>query len=383
MRLVAHGEEPSRDELGAEARKRAARAIRCYRAPVAVRRETRPESALLLLIAAAGCGSSEPDAPPAPAWEIVERDLPGALLSVWGTSANDAWAVGGDARDGTGPVVLHRDESGWKRLETGLDQGNLWWVFGFAAGPVYLGGDGGTILRYAAGEFSRMSTPGEETVFGIWGSSPDDVWAVGGAQESDGGFAWRLREGGDAWLPEPSLPAQASDGAAIWKVFGRAAGDAWLVGSNGVALHWDGEALVPGQTGVGSSLFTVHANASRYAAVGGLGSGVIVEYEADEAAGGVGGAWRDVTPADAPLSLTGVCLGQGDAGVAVGAFGGVYLRGGSGWQRADLGFTLNESLHGVWIDPSEGIWAVGGQTFSEPLTDGLMIHRPPTPRASP
>ena len=67
------------------------------------------------------CPQGQPEA----TWQLVHRDLPGALLSVWGTNASDVWAVGGDARDGAGPLVIHFDGDTWTRVATGKTQGNL------------------------------------------------------------------------------------------------------------------------------------------------------------------------------------------------------------------------------------------------------------------
>jgi hypothetical protein len=319
---------------------------------------------------------TEPE-PPTDKWELVHRGLSGALLSVWGTSSTDVWAVGGDAGDGTGPTVIHFDGESWSRRPTGQANGNLWWVFGFEDGPVYMGGEGGMIVRYdpgpagEVGDYTLMPTPGTDTVFGIWGASPDDVWAVGGASDSTGGFAWRLSSDTDEWIPEPSLPADVPAVAAIWKVFGTSSSDAWLVGSNGVSLHWDGTALQPGDTGVGTSLFTVHESEGRYAAVGGTASGIIVEYE--------NGAWSNVTPDPAPPGLSGVVLGADGFGVAVGSFGAVYSRSAdAGWVEEQLDFNLGLSLHGAWIDDTGCVWAVGGQVYTPPFDDGLLIHRGPS-----
>lgn len=317
-----------------------------------------------------GCDCGD-DPPPVEEdeWAVVQEALPGALLSVWGTSAHDVWAVGADARDGSGPTVLHFDGDAWQRVSTGQAQGDLWWVFGFEGGPVYMGGAGGVILRQdegsADGAFTLMDTPGTDTVFGIWGAAPDEVWAVGGASDSAGGFAWRLRSG--TWEPEPSVPAEVAADAAIWKIYGTSASDAWAVGSNGVALHWDGAAFTPGETGIGSSLFTVHAGGGRYAAVGGNASGFIVEHE--------GAQWVDVTPQPPPMGLSGVSLGDGDLGVAVGVLGAIYVRGASGWEPEDVGFPVRQNLHGSWIDDEGGLWVAGGQTFAPPLTEGLLLHR--------
>lgn len=311
----------------------------------------------LALILLSACGST-----PAPTWQVVGRHLPSALLSVWGTSANDVYVVGGDVNDGHGPAVLHFDGAAWKRLDTG-QVGNLWWVFGFANGPIYMGGDGGMILRYQNGAFTRMTTPGTDTVFGIWGASPNDVWAVGGAAGgSNGAFAWRLQS--DTWVVAPGFPTNLAGSDAIWKMYGRSANDAWMVGTNGKAVHWDGSSLIEMSTGAGESLFTVHADATRYVAVGGFGTGSIRENE--------GTGWHDASPSGAP-GFIGVSLSPlGD--FAVGQQGAVYTRGDAGWSSVNLGFNVDESLHSVWVDPTGGVWTVGGQVLTLPLVDGIVLH---------
>jgi hypothetical protein len=325
--------------------------------------------ALLAALSASACSDDEVEHSEATDWRVIHEELDGALLSVWGTSANDVWAVGGDSGDGTGPLVLHYDGSEWQRLLTGQDAGTLWWVFGFEQGPLYMGGSGGIILRYEDEQFTLLDTPNSDTVFGIWGASANDVWAVGGASESGGGFAWRL-QGDDTWQPEPSVPSTVTQNAAIWKIYGTSPSDAWLVGSNGVSLHWDGQRLSAGDTGVGSSLFTVHATAERYVAVGGLASGIVVEYEGRPTMG----EWTDVTPDPLPVGLSGVSLSGDAGGFAVGSLGTVYRRTDQGWREEDTGLSLDANLHSVWIDSDGGVWAVGGQTYVEPFTDGVLIH---------
>jgi hypothetical protein len=322
--------------------------------------------AYLILAAVLGLGACSPD--DEPSWEVVTQDLDGALLSVWGTSATDLWVVGGDSRDGKGPIVLHVVDGQAERIDTGETSGDLWWVFGFPAGPIYMGGANGLILRYESGSFTKMTTPSAQTVFGIWGSSPSDVWAVGGSSDARGGFAWRL-QANDTWEAEPSLPSTVPDTGALWKIHGVSANDAWIVGSNGLSFHWNGQALEAGSTGVGSSLFTVFGNGERYVAVGGLASGIVVEND--------GSGWVDRTPDPLPESLTGVCLDSGAGGFAVGFYGSVYERTGDGWIYQPTKLGVSENLHGVWVDPEGGVWAAGGNTFVPPLTSGVLIHKAP------
>jgi hypothetical protein len=311
----------------------------------------------MLLVLLAACGSSTPD------WQVVGQHLPSAVLSVWGTGANDVFLVGGDANDGHGPSVQHFDGARWARLDTG-QVGNLWWVYGFAGGPIYMGGDGGMILRYQGGAFTRMKTPGIGTVFGIWGATPDDMWAVGGNPGgANGAFAWRLA--GDSWAAAPGFPADLAATDAIWKMYGRSAGDAWMIGTNGKAVRWDGTQLSATNTGIGESLFTVHADDKRFVAVGGFGTGTILEND--------GSGWHNASPQGAP-SFIGVCLSpHGD--YAVGQEGAVYTRGSAGWSAVELGVNIDESFHSVWIDPSGDVWAVGGQVLTLPLVDGVVLHQ--------
>lgn len=318
------------------------------------------------LIGIGGTGCGDDDEPEQASWQIVHRDLPGALLSVWGSSATDVWAVGGDPGDGHGPMVLRYDGEAWARVETG-HTGDLWWVFGFTGGPVYMGGAGGTILRWQDGVLEPMTTPGTDTVFGIWGASRNELWAVGGASGgAQGAFAWRLD--GDAWVAAPGFPAELAATDAIWKVHGRSADDVWLVGTRGTVVHWDGSVFTAGNAGTGESLFTVHASSTSFVAVGGFGTGLVLEND--------GSGWVNASPEGA-APLVGVCLTD-EGGTAVGQYGAVFERDGAGWHEQDTGFLLDETLHSVWIDPTGGVWSVGGQVSAFPLIRGVMVHYGPT-----
>lgn len=322
-------------------------------------------SSVLLALLASACGDAGDEA--VARWRREQSDLPGALLSVWGTSADDVWAVGAVPAPGESPTVLHYDGAAWSSLTTGSDT-NLWWVYGFEGGPVYFGGEGGVILRRDTdGEFVRMDTPGQGAVFGIWGSSPTDLWAVGGTPGgANGAFAWRLD--GQRWLEAEGFPTELSARAALWKVFGRGPSDVWLVGTDGNLLYWDGVTLAASSTGVMESMFTVHANRERFVTVGGFGTGLILEDE--------GSGWQNASPPGAP-SLIGVCLDE-THGYAVGELGAVYARGEDGWREEATGIDLELdllSLHSVWIDPEGGVWSVGGKIRTPPLTDGVMLRR--------
>jgi hypothetical protein len=325
----------------------------------------------LTFVGALACSSqaTEPvDSAGAPAWTLVAEGLDSALISVWGSSAHDVWMVGSDR--GGGPLVEHFDGSAFQRVDSGAS-GNLWWVFGFEAGPIFFGGAGGTILRYEGGTFSAMHTPRTDvTVFGLWGTAPDSMWAVGGVDGGGAGaFAWRLE--GDEWLEATGFPDELVRDHALWKVWGSAEDDVWLVGTGGVAVHHDGASFSTENVGGGESLFTVHHAGGRFVAVGGGGTGLVFEN--------TGAGWQRKDGADLS-GLVGVHVLDAEHAVAVGRFGAFVEERAGQWVEAE-GNVGMETLHSVWSDPDGGLWAVGGQLDVQPPTRGVLAYRGKHPPA--
>ncbi len=311
-----------------------------------------------------GCGE---DPPPTYAWQTMLSELPGAALSVWGTSSRDVYVVGADALDGSGPYALHFDGQRWSRLNTGMRDGTLWWVHGVAPDAVFMVGTGGTVLRYdpTTGRAERMTTPGAQTLFGVWGTSASDVWTVGGDVNASTGVLWHYD--GRAWS-DVALPNGLGSQVILYKVWGASANDAWVVGSNGTTLHYDGRAWaqVTIPTTARGPLFTVHGAGAMHVAVGGNASGILLE--------GQGTTWRQVELDGAPR-LAGVHVPPSGVGLAVGAQGSVYVRHEGTWRAVARPPRTELEFHAVWVEPGTGaVWAVGGQTQASPLTDGIVYR---------
>lgn len=319
-------------------------------------------AAMAALTAAALACSTEPPVEPQASWTLVAEALDSALISVWGSAEDDVWAVGGDR--GSGPLILHWDGEQLVTVDSGA-KGDLWWVFGFAGGPVFMGGAGGSILRYQDGAFSATTTPNSNvTVFGLWGSSPEDMWAVGGADGgADGAFAWRLQ--GDTWLEASGFPAELAADKSLWKVWGSEADNVWLVGSAGVAVHWDGASFQSTSVGGGESLFTVHGVEGRFVAVGGSASGLVFEN--------AGSDWQRADH-DPLYALIGVHMVGADQGYAVGRFGAFVEKREGAWREAEGPATIR-SLHAIWADPVGGLWTVGGELDVKPVVAGVLAYR--------
>lgn len=284
-------------------------------------------------------------------WQVVGENMPGAMLSVWGTAADDVWAVGADGGDGVN--TRHYDGTAWAGAMTGT--GTLWWVSG-EGDDVWVAGEGGQVGRM--GETLTVLDPAL-TLFGVWAAGPDDAWVVGGDIYAASDAAVMFHWDGVAWSPV-ALPAEAAAVVALYKVWGTASNDVWAVGLNQVILHWDGATWTHEASPVPGSLFTVTGAGADVWAVGGDVTGEIVHWN--------GTSWSPESPAHA-LQLNGV-----NGHYAVGVQGAVYVRGDQGWSADPRGQATREDLHAVWEDPDGGVWAVGGHISSFPLLRGTMVY---------
>lgn len=306
----------------------------------------------------AACSSS--DSPPTsePTWQLL-NDTPASLMSVWGASERDVWVVGGRTEIAGAPTVAHYDGDRWATVDAGVTGVDLWWVFGVpGSDSVYFGGSKGTILRHRGGTFTPMSTPGGAAiVFGIWGASDTDLWAVG--TDNGAGFAWR--GDGTSWTAHP-LPTGVS--GRLFKVHGQSANDVWISAVGGSTLHWNGTELAHVPTGVQASLFAIITTPERVIAVGGTPEeGQILEY--------TGGAWM-ATPT--VIGTQRALATHGATVYALGEFGTVAERGAAGWtQRSTM--VTQKTFHAAWADPSGGVWGVGGEFDRIPLTaNGFLTY---------
>jgi len=330
---------------------------------------TRSLAALWAALALAPACKENPAPPAPPAWELVATELPSALMSVDGASAKDIYAVGADK--GNGPLVVHFDGAAWSELETG-QHGDLWWVHAFPDGTAVMGGAGAMVLRLTGGHFERLPNTGlsHHTVFGVWGLSPKDFYAVGSAAGRNG-FIWHYENGA---FREETLPADLPLGVhgqlpGFFKAWG-SGDDVWVVGSGGTILHRKGSGpfeRVP--TSVKDILFTVHGAKDRWVAVGGGSNGVALERE--------GNGVRDVSPPGSAL-IQGVFTSDMDGDWASGERGAIYQReAGKGvFHPVDHGLPLSPamSLHSIFVDSAHEVWAVGGNVLSPALDSGVIVH---------
>ncbi len=308
---------------------------------------------------------------------LVGEALPAALLSVWGTSASDVWAVGAD--DGTGPLVIHYDGTSWSRVDTGTT-GDLWWVWGDSADSVWFSGDGGRVVHHTPSTGVSVETVIADpaiVLFGTWGTAANHIWTVGTRTDGIGQSVAFVYDGTD-WTGQTDLPVEAAAGN-VFKVWGSSADDVWITGAKKLVASRDGTGTwtvhdipeAPPLSG-NTTFLTVSGCDDEVIAVGGSGNAAVARYD--------GTTWTadSPPPLDIVPAFTGIDVDCSHGIHAVGNSGSFYSRGAGAaglWASAcEFPLTFLD-YHGAWIDPDGGRWAVGGDLTAQ--TDGIVAYSGP------
>jgi hypothetical protein len=173
------------------------------------------------------------------AWSATQGIDPTiSLHGVWGSAANDVWAVG--RRDVAGvidpmSVILHWNGTAWTPTAH-PESLALWDVTGSAANNVW------TIpnadlppLRWDGTAWAAVPCQSSCLApFGVWTSGPNDTWTVGYTE-------WVQHWDGSAWSRPPGNAT--GDYLAVW---GSASNDVWISGYMGELVHWNGTTMTCG-----------------------------------------------------------------------------------------------------------------------------------------
>jgi hypothetical protein len=328
----------------------------------ATRRWKRNAGLSVALALLAGCDDPTPCAQ---GWKpaLQRAALSRPVLAVWGNDAED-WLVGGPVgAAGLTTLVLRHTGDGWHELpQTGSE--TLWWVWGLPdASQVWMVGEHGLVLRWRNGSLESLPSGTDATLFGVWGSSADDVWLVGGipgagvSPKNDVVLHWD-----GAHFTSTDHPA--AKGAAFFKTWGSGANDLWVVGENGTAWRrtaagWEDHAA---ELGTRASVTTVHGcSATEVYAVAGQS---VYKF--------AGATWALVPEAIALAGANGVSCGP--AGVLVVGNGGLklrYARAAGTWTDDTLEEPFYADFHGAFVAATGAMWAVGGN-YNAPATTGRV-----------
>ncbi len=281
-------------------------------------------------------------------WLPTKSPTANQLNGVSGTGTSDVWAVG------AGGVIAHWNGTAWSSVTspTGQQLNTIW---AWTTTDAWAVANGGTVINWNGTTWSTVSTGVTQNLLGVWGSGAGDVWAVG----QTGGLgqpAIVIHWNGTAWSKASGIPGaqQLND------VWGSASSDVWAVGNGGLIIHWNGSAWSSVTSPTTSNLLGVWGSGAgdvwAVGQTGGAGQPAIVIHWN-------GTAWSKVT-SPTTNQLNGV-WGSSSADVwAVGAAGTIVSGGGAAWSNVSSPTAVY--LAGVWGSSATDFWAVGAS--------GTILH---------
>lgn len=277
-----------------------------------------------------GAGDSAADKSDGPALEASTQDGPTGEGKASDVNLHDAWI----------------SKYAWSQMPaTTSKTGTLYAVWGSGSEDVFAVGDKGTILhhdgrRAASGSWWQVMTSGVSSdLEGIWGSSPLDVFAAG----ASGSIVWY---DGAGWTVETSGETKAF--RALW---GSGYSDVYAMGEFGAMVHngrtarpntWTAVKPGSGETFLGSW----GSSASDIFVVG--SNGATLRYD--------GSAWKKMT-SGTTKHLWSVWSSGANNAIAVGEDGTILRYDGSAWKTMASG--TNTTLRGVWGSSPSDVFAVG------------------------
>jgi hypothetical protein len=206
----------------------------------------------------------------------------------------------------------------------------------------------------AAPQWTVDDTTTSGALLGIWGSAPDDIWAVGGGASE----AIALHGDGTTWR---SVPIDAP--GTLFSVYGFGDRDVYAVGEHGLIVHYDGDRWTRVESGTTSSLYGLWGASGDDVwivggDIGGAGSALVLRGNAR--------GFVPVTdlPGDIPAALFKVHGFAADNVMLVGD--DTVLRwNGATWSRDTV--PMQGPLYGVSGRAANDFYAVGGSDEGEIL----------------
>jgi len=335
-------------------------------------------------------------------WAAVSIDplanLYPALYCVWGSSGTDIFAVGFFG------TILHYDGVSWSAIQSGSTK-NLEGVWGSSGADFFVVGNDGTILHYDGSSWVEMESGTTKHLHTVWGSSPTEVFAVGhnGTILHYDGTSWSAMESGttedlygvwgssgiDVFATGPKGTILHYDGITwtqmdsgttegLARVWGSSSKDVFAVGALGTILHYDGNKWEPmGTGGITEWLNDVWGTSGTDVfVVGGFGS--ILHYD--------GGAWSVMKPAQSRWnSVTDLDFHRKNTNIVYAATfnSGVYVSPNQGGNWLNLGtpkyYVLTIAASSLYAATQGGLWqCTGTGIIAGRVTDAFSqagLHR--------
>jgi hypothetical protein len=270
-------------------------------------------------------------------WGNVITPIGYSLFPVWGSAANDVFVGGGWGE------IQHWNGTSWTRQTTNV--GSLTTndyfraIWGSGSSSIFVTGQFGTnggVLRYNGSSWAGMTMPASQPLlYGIWGSSATDVFAVG-----TGGSI--IHYNGTTWTAQTSNTTNF-----LFSVWGSSANNVLAFGVSGTIMQYNGTTWSAMTSGTANALRAGWGTAANYVfAVG--NSGDIRHYN--------GSAWAGMT-SGTTYALMGVWGSSMTNVYAVGGLGTILHYNGTSWSSVTSPTT--ENLWSIWGSSASDIYVVG------------------------
>lgn len=288
----------------------------------------------------------------------------GMAMSVWGPCADEALVVGGQQGDGPSRgFVLRRTPDGLRPDPLPEGTPMLDWV-GLAGDDVWAVGLEGAALRREGDAWVPYPTGTTATLWGVWGATDGDAWAVGG--DAMTGPPVLLRWDGAGWSSEP-LPALPRSARALFKVWGADLEHVFVASDAGALLRLVGEqweVATPG--GIAPFIALWGRGPDEVVAVGGRSNARVARWD--------GTAWQDATLE--PAGLNGVWIADDGTATLVGRLGGIFELAPGSLEPTPLPSPTALLLHAVHGFEDGSRIAVGGSFEGAPPWVGVVLEHP-------
>jgi len=161
------------------------------------------------------------------------------IYTLWGNSPNDVFAIGEDEDSG---IVLHFDGSAWEEVPLSVDDYEYFrGVWGIPGRHFFIKyqefssqGDESTIVEYDGQDQIEINTVVPGRYSDIWGSSQNDIFAVGYSEVPGRYQSEIMHFDGEKWNEMENTFT-----IALRSVWGNSGTDVFAVGADGI-LHYDG-----------------------------------------------------------------------------------------------------------------------------------------------
>ncbi|MDY6834697.1 MAG: hypothetical protein SVY53_07880 [Chloroflexota bacterium] len=167
------------------------------------------------------------------------------INAIWGSAMDDIFAVGSHG------TILHYDGNSWTPMDSGtpLDLNDVW---GTSGTDVFAVGNDETILHFNGWSWSKMetmelihqydtfiTTTPAFSFSGVWGSSHQDVFVVGGMTRYGSSMSSIWHYNGTSWEEQDYV-----SGSMLYDVCGTSSDNVFAVGrgtSGRSIMHYDGD----------------------------------------------------------------------------------------------------------------------------------------------